>query len=348
MSENKEKKRRPTVSVVCATYNRAEMVRDTVLAAWNQTLKPDEIIVSDDCSPDDTVKVLRELQKLIPILKVIESKKNSGGVPNWNQVINASNGDIIAWCSDDDRFLPEHLERAVSYLVTHDDVGLVHAGFINVEQLENGSETRAESVLKSNAEIVIDMEGLITYMTQYYNWPFHPSTWVFRRKLWKAVGTFNQRFALADTDWFIRAALKGRLAYLPTIDVLNRRHAGNWSNRVGAVEMQREFYVTMHAFLVESEGCRQTDFRAIKQFNKWLYVYRKYLIRIYISRSRAGQFSIAEDCLRALVESTPSLKFVPFIILAAIMKSSSYFLYGLQAALPGGRNKYKNLGITVP
>ena len=213
--KNEKSQHKLKVSVVCGTYNRANMVCETVLAAWNQTLKPDEIVVSDDCSSDNTLELLYELQKEVPILKIVESLKNSGGVPNWNQAIEASSGEIIAWCSDDDRFEPEHLARAVSYLSEHEDVGLVHAGFINVDEMPNGEEIRTLSVLKAKSEVIVDANSLIPYMTNYYNWPFHPSTLTFRRSMWKEVGPFNPIYALADTEWFIRAAVQNKLAYLP-------------------------------------------------------------------------------------------------------------------------------------
>lgn len=324
------------------------MLRETVIAAWNQTLKPDEIIVSDDCSTDNTIEVLRELQRFIPVLKIIENNENSGGVPNWNKVIDESRGDIIAWCSDDDRFLPNHLESVANFLLKHDDVSMVHAGFINVDQLEDGSEIRTNSVLKGVSEICIDKKNLIPYMTQFYNWPFHPSTWTFRRELWKDVGLFNPDFALADTDWFIRAALISKVVYLPTLDVLNRRHAGNWSNRVGAVAMQREFYSAMQAFTFEAGKDVRIDFNPKRQFENWVYTYRKYLIRIYISRSRAGQFDVANDCSLAIVESLPLLESIPPFIVNFLARFFSKLLYILQPILPGGRAKYRNLGVTVP
>lgn len=337
----------PTVSVVIATYNRAQMVKEAVLAAWNQTLRPTEIVVSDDCSPDNTLEVLRQLQSEVPILRIVESVKNSGGVPNWNQVIEASNGDIVAWCSDDDRFLPEHLERVVKYMQDHDDVGLVHAGFVNVEQMPDGSENRSDSILKGATQIPVDVHSLIPYMTKFYNWPFHPSTWVFRRSLWQQVGPFNKIYALADTDWFIRAALGTKIVYLPTLDVLNRRHAGNWSNRVGAVGMQREFHAAMKNFVGQA-AARGHGGRAASQFKKWLGLYRQYLMRIFISRSRAGQREMALECAKALTEASPALAYIPAWSRGAATRLTFSFLYALQTVLPGGRGKYKNIGVTVP
>lgn len=344
---NIQNDRGPRVSVVCATYKRSRMVREAVLSAWSQTLRPDEILVSDDCSPDDTLEVLRALQQEVPVLRIVENVRNSGGVPNWNTVIEAAEGDIIAWCSDDDRLLPEHLERSVKYLAEHEDVGFVHSAFVNVEQLPDGSERRQDAPLKDSWPIEVDSTSLILYMARFYNWPFHPSTWVFRRSLWDKVGPFNPEYALADTDWFIRASLHSKLVYLPAYGVLNRRHADNWSNRVGAVGMQREFYQAMRMFL-EAMTKQGQGAQAQRQFRRWAFVYRSYLLRIFVARARAGHFTTASECATAVTDASPLLARIPGVVRQACVAVLTRLLYGIQVALPGGRSKYKNLGVTAP
>ncbi len=121
-----------TVSVVIATYSRAAMVRQAVEAALAQTRVPHEILVSDDASPDETLVVLEQLALSNPSVHVIRQARNTGGVPNWNAALDHATGDFLAWCSDDDRFLPDHLEASLAYLETHPEVGLVHSGFVGM------------------------------------------------------------------------------------------------------------------------------------------------------------------------------------------------------------------------
>ncbi len=227
------------VSVAIATYNRAEMVREAVMAALAQTRAPDEIIVADDASTDRTVEGLEAIGDAR--VRVLTRQTNSGGVENWNGAMRAATGAFVAWCSDDDRFLPHHLETSIDFLKQNPRVAMVHSGFIDA--LESGGRTKMiERRLRSKRPIVVDRRKLARYMIRYYNWPFHPSTLVMRREVWERTGEFNPRYALADTDWFARAAGGFRIALLPRHGVVNRRHAGNWSNRVGSAAMQREIY----------------------------------------------------------------------------------------------------------
>jgi len=56
------------------------------------------------------------------------------------------------------------------------------------------------------------------------------------------VGRFDCAYALADTDWFVRAVERFPAAMLACYGVYNRRHNGNWSNRLGSARMQREIF----------------------------------------------------------------------------------------------------------
>lgn len=230
------------ISVAIATYNRAAMVREAIAAALAQSRAPEQVVVADDASTDGTIEMLRSLAAADPRLHVIEQALNSGGVENWNAAMNATRGDLIAWCSDDDRFLPGHLEAAQDFLANHPEVGFVHSGFVDVLEFAGGSSRTEPRPLRAPAPLVVDRRNLFSYLIRYYDWPFHPSTLVMRREVWEQVGPFNPAYALADTDWFVRAVERFPAALLPRHGTFNRRHEGNWSSRVGSAPMQMEIF----------------------------------------------------------------------------------------------------------
>ncbi len=231
--------RKSTVSVAIATYNRRTMVREAIDAALAQTHAPLEVCVADDASSDGTWEMLTETAADASRVRAFRHEINTGGVGNWNFAIQQTRGEYIAWCSDDDRFLPDHLETAVKYLDEHPGIGLVHSGFIDSIETSQGC-TRTERPLRFERTMVLDKDSLLTYLVRYYDWPFHPSTIVMRRAVWEKVGPFDPRYSLADTDWFVRAVERFPTAMLARHGVVNRRHPGNWSNRLGSAKMQRE------------------------------------------------------------------------------------------------------------
>lgn len=337
----------PKVSVVIPTYGRSKMVRQAVLAAIMQDLEPAEIIVSDDKSPDDTFEKLKQLADKFPTLRVTKNIVNTGGVQNWNKVIDDASGDYIAYCSDDDYFLPHHLKTSVEFLERNPDIGLVHSGFINHSNSHQNLASLSVELIENKIKI-IHGEQLLQHMINNSSYPFQPSTFVFRRTIWKSIGHFDPSYTVADTDWFIRVALRYRIAYLPLPTVVNRRHADNWSNRVGSIGMNVEFHKMIQIAFRELKNT-QPSFKLTYLKAKWLMTEFVKFIRIYVARSRAGLFEISKNCADTIWDlafrGNRGLAYRLYIILTSL---TSKLLRAIQHMLPGGLSKYKSLGEDCP
>jgi glycosyltransferase involved in cell wall biosynthesis len=99
---------------VIPAYNRAKTIRyclDSVLA---QTLTPLEVIVVDDCSTDDTVRIVQEYPD--PRVRCLPGETNAGAQVARNRGIREAKGDWIAFQDSDDEWLPEKLEKQVDLL----------------------------------------------------------------------------------------------------------------------------------------------------------------------------------------------------------------------------------------
>ena len=57
----------PKTSLIISTYNQPEFLRLAILSAWEQTHLPDEIIIADDGSREETAKLVREMKKSTPV-----------------------------------------------------------------------------------------------------------------------------------------------------------------------------------------------------------------------------------------------------------------------------------------
>jgi len=286
-----------TISVAIATYNRAEMVKIAIAAALDQSRAPMEVIVSDDASTDHTAKAVSEMADADPRVKLLRQQRNTGGVGNWNRAMDATRGDFIAWCSDDDCYRAGHLEASVAYLEAHPEIGFVHAAFVDwIDSPESqGIEFRA---LRSEKPLVIHKDNLFRYLMRYYDWPFHPSTIVMRRRVWEDVGRFDPAYALADTDWFVRAARKYPVALLPRYGVNNRRHPGNWSNRLGSARMQDEIAQIMDKEIQSAYG--DAGIRRAFWRQAWRLNARLHLLLTIRARLRTGHADAACAAWRAM------------------------------------------------
>jgi glycosyltransferase involved in cell wall biosynthesis len=109
------------VSVVIPTYNSGPLVVEAVESVLAQTRQPEEIIVVDDGSTDDTEERLGPFGNRIRTIR----QANGGVAKARNAGLQASSGDVIAFLDADDAWHPAKLERQLSVLQRCPKVGLL-------------------------------------------------------------------------------------------------------------------------------------------------------------------------------------------------------------------------------
>lgn len=119
----------PLVSVCVITYNSSKYIVETLDSILNQSYKNIELIISDDCSKDNTVEIckewLRNNNSRFVHTHLITSVKNTGTAANVNRGIYAASGQWIKGIAGDDVLLPECIAINVRYVNEHPDAKLV-------------------------------------------------------------------------------------------------------------------------------------------------------------------------------------------------------------------------------
>lgn len=107
------------VSVIIPTYNRAHLIKRTLQSIIGQTYKNLEIIVVADGTLDNTAEVVESLGD--PRVTYIDQKHTGGCSSPRNRGMQLARGHYIAFCDDDDVWLPEKLEKQIHVLESHPD-----------------------------------------------------------------------------------------------------------------------------------------------------------------------------------------------------------------------------------
>jgi glycosyltransferase involved in cell wall biosynthesis len=116
---------RPRISIVMCTYNGASFVGQQLASLAAQTLPPNELVVCDDRSTDDTVRIVRDFASRGPFpVRVEVNDQNLGVWGNFARATSLAGGEWVMLCDQDDIWRPHKLERFAAEM-TDPKVGLV-------------------------------------------------------------------------------------------------------------------------------------------------------------------------------------------------------------------------------
>ncbi|MDV9033932.1 glycosyltransferase [Pseudomonas sp. RAC1] len=116
-----------TATVVVSCYRQEEYIEECLDSILNQEINfPCEIIVSDDCSPDNTQAVIRRYADAHPgRLTLLLREKNVGAALNYHGVHAMAKGDVVFHFDGDDVMMPGKLQEQYDLFVEHSDVNIV-------------------------------------------------------------------------------------------------------------------------------------------------------------------------------------------------------------------------------
>lgn len=104
------------VSIIIPTYNTEKFIKLTIQSVQNQTYKNWEMILVDDASTDETVKIISELAKADNRVKLFQLPNNSGNGFARNVALKKVTGKYIAYLDADDLWFPMKLEKQIQFL----------------------------------------------------------------------------------------------------------------------------------------------------------------------------------------------------------------------------------------
>lgn len=137
-------------SVVIATYNGEKYILEELNSIKNQTIPPDEVIISDDCSSDQTCEIIENFieQNKLQHWKLIKNEKNKGFSMNFLEAMYLSNGDYIFLADQDDVWVENKVERFLYFFETLSDSKSIGSElkFIDKYSKEVGKPTKVPNV----------------------------------------------------------------------------------------------------------------------------------------------------------------------------------------------------------
>lgn len=98
------------------SYNSAEFIHESISAIQSQDYEDWELIITDDCSTDNTCEIIQSIQVLDDRIKLYTLKENSGPGVARNNSIKHARGRYIAFCDSDDVWFETKLSRQIEFM----------------------------------------------------------------------------------------------------------------------------------------------------------------------------------------------------------------------------------------
>ncbi|HSS21919.1 MAG TPA: glycosyltransferase [Pyrinomonadaceae bacterium] len=207
------------VAVVVPSYNHGRFIGTTLRSIMKQSLWPAQLLVIDDGSTDDSVRVIeRELSNCAFPCEFV-ARENRGLCATLNEGFARTSGDYFAYLGSDDLWLPEFLHARVELLEKRPDAALAygHAYFIDEEN----------RIIDCTADWATYADGDARQMLLATTAPMSPTV-VYRRTALEN-NLWDETARLEDYDLYLRLSTVGDFAFDPRVLSAWRRHGSNVS-----------------------------------------------------------------------------------------------------------------------
>lgn len=259
-------KQKMHVSIAMATYNGEKYLLQQLYSIIAQTHLPDEIIIVDDCSTDNTREILKQYSYKYDFIKLYFNETNSGVVKTFEHAIGLCSGDFIALADQDDVWFPTKIEELVNNI---GDSWLIHSDAMLVDR---------------NLQII--NESHFAYSKNKHKWSFIDylisnnvtgCTMMFNKKLLQYILPFPTGFYIHDHYIALVASYHHKIKLYNKPLIYYRQHG---ANTIGARRLSFERFV---------KGCQRLsasydillELGIFKDYNKQIELLRDYRLSIY-------------------------------------------------------------------
>jgi glycosyltransferase involved in cell wall biosynthesis len=225
-----------------SNFNYAHFIHEAIDAILSQSRLPDEFIIIDDASTDNSIEVIQNLIKNFSFIKLVRHKKNTGVIDLANEGIRISSGDFLYLAASDDKILPGFIEKSMQFLEENPNLSICTSipGFFN----NTNSSDITFNPMHRNGNIIFDKKNIIKAL-RYENFWLPSHSTIIRRDIAIKYGGYTKRLN-HFCDWFlnIKIVLMHGMGYLAEPLAAMRMHQNSYSaqKRKNTSEERKIFY----------------------------------------------------------------------------------------------------------
>jgi glycosyltransferase involved in cell wall biosynthesis len=284
----------PTISVLLANYNHARFIATALKALAAQTLPPDEVLVIDDASTDDSVAVIDGFRVSLPQLRLLRNDRNLGVNATTNRALAEARGSHVICTGADDWLEPECVSRLAAGVSVHPKCPFYVSDYVQYfEATERLVHHRCDSELgpwyAGNKPQYFSPDELRHLLDRGFVWlPINAA--LVDRQMLLAVGGYDPKLRW-HADWFATYTLALRYGFTVVPEPLSvfRVSAATYSGRgMRDKRQQRQVCTAIYDKLCEPEFADIYD--ALRRHPAAFSSFFRELTQVLVSRPSAWPY----------------------------------------------------------
>lgn len=222
----------PTLSVVMPNFNHARYLPAAIEEILNQTRPPDEFLILDDASTDNSREIIADFAAKHSVIRVLHNASNVGVNEAHRRLFEEATGDYVYAGAADDRRFPRFFEQAMQLAKDHPQAGLISGAMTVFDERDEqlGEITIRRWHAETNGHFADPSRVLAEYLD--VEAPSHSlcGATVYRREALQSVGWYRDELGFWGDTFSARAiALRHGMAYIPESVAGFRRLPGSFS-----------------------------------------------------------------------------------------------------------------------
>lgn len=164
------------VSIIMPAYNVQSFIEESIQSVLHQTYLNWELLIVDDCSSDDTLKIISSFLSDDRII-LIKNESNSGGAYSRNKALKAAKGRFVAFLDSDDLWKPNKLRCHIEFM-TNNNIGFSYSNYQQFYNDKKSSLIIAPSKVNYKQMLKSNFIGCLTvvYDTSFFGKFYFPET----------------------------------------------------------------------------------------------------------------------------------------------------------------------------
>lgn len=185
------------ISVVMPVYNGEKYLKESIKSVLMQSFTNFELILVNDCSTDNSLKIMKEFANKDSRVRIIENKKNQKLPKSLNIGFSHAKGKYLTWTSDDNRYRKNALQEMYWYLENHSKVGMVCANMDYIDEKGDKKKT-----------VITDTESICLGNNI-------GACFLYRHEVIDLIGEYDpDMFLVEDYDYWLRISKKMKIDHI--------------------------------------------------------------------------------------------------------------------------------------